>query len=342
MKKIIESVIRKPGDIELIEAPMPELSPGEGLVRLSYAAICGTDMHIYQGKYPAELPKIVGHECSGVIERINAAGELPFKAGDRVAVQPFLTCGHCDACITGHGNACVSQKFFGTKTDGCFTQYMKVPLNRVCRIPDNVDQRLGCMTEPLAVGVHAVRESGFMVGETALVLGAGPIGLMLALVLRMAGATNIVLTEMSPYRIRFAEDMGFKIVNPADGGAAERLLEINGGDRYHKVFEATAAPASYELMFETIKARGVIMLLGLTSQKHPFNTTACVFQEAQVRALRIHSMESFRYALRILGSGLLSESVSRLMTHEFDFNNIKDAMEFAVNDQEHIKVTIKF
>jgi 2-desacetyl-2-hydroxyethyl bacteriochlorophyllide A dehydrogenase len=342
MKKYISSIIKKPGNIELFEADMPELSPGEGLVKLNYAAICGTDMHIYQDKYPAELPKVVGHECSGELVDLRPLGKSVLKAGDRVVIQPFLTCGYCDACITGHGNACVEQRFFGTKTDGCFAQYIKVPIDKICRTADNVDQKLACMTEPLAVAVHAVRESGLMVGETALVMGAGPIGLMLGIVLRMAGATNIVITEVGEYRVRFAREMGFTVVNPMEPDLNAKLLAANHGDRYHKIFEATGVEASYKLMFEMIKARGVIILLGLTSKQHPFNTSACVFQEAQVHAMRIHSMESFRYATRVLGNGAANKDIEKLMTHEFPFEKVKDAMEFAIEDTEHIKVTLRF
>jgi 2-desacetyl-2-hydroxyethyl bacteriochlorophyllide A dehydrogenase len=342
MGKYLSSLIKKPGSIELFETETPELSPGEGLIKLSYAAICGTDMHIYEDRYPAELPKVVGHECSGELADLRPLGKTVLRAGDRVVVQPFLTCGYCDACVTGHGNVCVDQKFFGTKTDGCFTQYMKIPLDKVYRTPDNVDQKLACMTEPLAVGVHAVRESGFMIGETALVMGAGPIGLIVGIVLRMAGATNIVMTEIDNYRVRFAEKMGFNVVDPSRPEAKERLIAANNGDKYHKIYEATAAESSYKLMFDVIKARGIIMLLGLTSKQNPFNTTMSVFQEAQVRAQRIHSMESFRYAVRLLGSGSVTDSMNSLMTHEFPFEKIKDAMEFAINDREHIKVTMRF
>lgn len=342
MSKYISSIIRTPGSIELFEADMPNPGLGQALVKVHYAAICGTDMHIYEDKYPAQLPKVVGHECAGEIVKLNPIGSTHLNTGDMVAVQPFLSCGICDACVTGHGNACVEQKFFGTKTDGCFSQYILAPLEKICKVnPDNVSMKLAAMTEPLAVGVHAVRESGFMVGETALIMGAGPIGLMLALVLRMAGATNIVLTEMMDYRIKFARSMGFTVVNASESDLAKRLIEINRGDRYHKVFEATAVSDSYKLMFDTVKARGIIMLLGLTSQQHPFNTTQAVFQEAQVRALRIHSMESFRYAIRILETGVLGADIDKIMTHEFPFDEIQRAMEFAIEDKEHIKVVIK-
>lgn len=342
MSKYYSSIIKTPGSIELFEAEMPSPGLGQALVKIHYAAICGTDMHIYEDKYPAQLPKVVGHECSGEVVALNPIGSTNLKVGDMVAVQPFLSCGHCDACITGHSNACVEQKFYGTKTDGVFAQYVLAPMEKICKIDSSkVNMKLASMTEPLAVGVHAVRESGFMVGETALVMGAGPIGLMLGLVLRMAGATNIVLTEMMDYRIRFARSLGFTVVKASEPDLAEKLLEINGGDRFHKVFEATSAAASYKLMFETVKARGVIMLLGLTSEQHPFNTTQAVFQEAQVRALRIHSMESFRYAIRILENGALNADIEKLMTREFPFAEIQKAMEYAIEDKEHVKVVIK-
>ena len=344
MEKFLCSIVKKPGDIIITEMEITDCLVGEALIKVDFAAICGTDMHIYEDKYPAQLPKIIGHECSGEIAEINEpyGDNSGLKKGDKVVVQPFLSCGYCDACITGHTNVCVNQKFFGTKTDGCFSQYIKVPIDKLFKLPTNITPRTACMAEPLAVGVHAVRESGFMVGETALVMGAGPIGLIIAIVLKAAGATNIVLTEVNPYRLNFANKLGFTVINPLEENASTELINANNGSRYHKIFEATAAASSYKLMFDMIKARGVIMLIGLTSTQNPFNTSAAVFQEATIRAIRIHSMDSFRFAVKLLGSGNVNAAVETLITNEFQFTKVKEALEFAINDQEHMKVVLKF
>jgi threonine dehydrogenase-like Zn-dependent dehydrogenase len=136
--------------------------------------------------------------------------------------------------------------------------------------------------------------------------------------------------------------LGLHVINPLDPDFKEQLFACNNGERFHKVYEVSAAEANYELMFECVKARGTIILLGLTSNQYPFNTMACVFQEADVKAIRIHSQESFRYAARILSSGQLSEKLEQIITHEFPFEEIKEAMQFSINDNEHMKVLIRF
>ena len=190
--------------------------PGEGevRVRVAYCGICGTDLHIFHGKMDQRvgIPQTIGHEMSGVVEK-TGPGVTAFRPGDRVAVRPLDWCGDCPACRAGHSHICMNLKFMGIDSVGAFQELWVVKERTLFRVPDNLSLRLAALIEPLAVACHDVRTAAIRPGETVVVLGGGPIGLLIAMVARAAGG-NVILSEINPYRIATARELGFRTVEP--------------------------------------------------------------------------------------------------------------------------------
>ena len=211
---------QKPG-ISLINVPQPKCGSNDIIIRIGAAAICGTDLHIYKwdetGKKTAKnLPVILGHEFMGVIVEIgsNVKG---FKIGERVAADPAITCGVCAGCRTGQFNLCNHREVIGIDKDGAFTQYTMVNPNLLYKLPDEVTDEEGAFLETFGVGVHAVERATFKPGDTAVVIGAGPIGLSLLVCAQAGGAKKIYVTERnSPIRLKAAKELNATAVINVD------------------------------------------------------------------------------------------------------------------------------
>jgi threonine dehydrogenase-like Zn-dependent dehydrogenase len=183
-------VYRNTQTITVEEKPIPEIGPGEALVKVAYVGVCGSDMNIYQGMHPrAKAPLVMGHEFSGVIEK----GPSEWPKGTPVTVYPLLSCGQCDPCRNGYAHVCNTLRLIGIDCDGAMAEFVKVPVEKLLKIPPNLSLKLGAFLEPLAVGVHAVRRSGYKPGDRAVVFGAGPIGLCVATCLKYFGASEVII-----------------------------------------------------------------------------------------------------------------------------------------------------
>jgi len=184
-------------NIELVDLDLPKPKKDEALIRVKYAGICGSDLHVYHGAHPtAKFPVIPGHEFVGELVELGEDAVTDIKPGEIVVAQPFSSCGVCEACISGNDNVCRDLKLLGAHKDGCFAEYVTVQAKKMYRIPGGVDLKLAALTEPLAVAVHDVRNSGLKVGQTALIIGGGPIGIFIAMVAQLAGA-QVYISEVS-------------------------------------------------------------------------------------------------------------------------------------------------
>ena len=184
--------------VEEMDPPRP--GPGEALVEVERSGVCGSDLYIYEGRRKVQLPRILGHEFVGVIREMDKGAGTPFRAGERVVAEPIIGCGVCLACRRGQYNVCQTRVILGAETHGVFAEYVKVPLLNLFKVPEGVPSEEAALVQPAAVAVHTVRRAGFQAGETAAVLGAGPIGALIAMVARASGATEVVLTEPNPFR----------------------------------------------------------------------------------------------------------------------------------------------
>src|ERR1035437_7639723 len=204
-------------EVAYVDVPVPEVPAGWALVKVAYNGICGTDLSIVHGKHPrAKAPLVMGHEISGWVERAGATGSA---AGTLVTVEPLISCGKCKGGRDGNSHVCRRLGLYGIDTDGGMAEYVALPPEVLHPVPDGVDPRTAALAEPLAVAVHAVDLSGLEPGSTVAVYGAGPIGILTALVARHAGAAAVVITEPSPWRREVAARLRFTVV-PADSTMA--------------------------------------------------------------------------------------------------------------------------
>lgn len=209
------SVYLGPEQVEAREIDEPKRGEDEVLIRVVRAGLCGTDLHIYQGHMDqrVQIPLVMGHEMCGEI--VDAPGGADFKVGDRVVVEPTVACGACPACRRGHRHICQNLNFLGIDSPGAFQAFWNAPVDRLHRVPDALDDDAGALIEPLAVAVHDVRRAQVELGDRAVVIGGGPIGMLVAMAARLDGA-EVVISEVNPFRLAKAGELGFQAVNPLE------------------------------------------------------------------------------------------------------------------------------
>ncbi|AGK98772.1 zinc-dependent alcohol dehydrogenase [Clostridium pasteurianum] len=338
------AVIEDFNNIVMKEVPEPELGYDEALVKVEYAGICGTDVHIFSGHHKqAKPPLIPGHEFVGRLAKVNTDKPIDFKIGQRVAAQPLTGCGKCELCIQGRDNVCVDLNIFGVHSNGCFAEYIKVPLKKVYAVPEDIDPKIVALVEPLAVAMHDVRRSNLMVGQTTLIIGGGPIGILIAMVAKLNGASKVVISEINEKRIKFAEDMdmGFDMINPLKDDVDGKIKNLTDNMGFDIVYEVSGVQAGADLMTKAAKIGGTIMMIGIPSKNYNVDTGAITLKELKMEGVRIHAQINFAAALDVIINNVFNDKLKRLITNEFSIENIKEAMEFSINDKDHFKVLLK-
>jgi 2-desacetyl-2-hydroxyethyl bacteriochlorophyllide A dehydrogenase len=325
--------------VEEVKKPIP--AQGEALVKVHYAGICGTDMHIITGHYTkANLPLIIGHEFVGEIAEINSPIPTGYEVGEKVVVHPIRTCGVCDACLRGLENVCESLSIIGVHEDGGYAEYVTVPVSKLLKLPDDIDMKQAGMLEPLAIAVHDVRKSGITIGENAIVIGGGPIGILMALIIKLSGA-DVIVSEINDFRVGFIRNLGIRVVNPKETDVVEEVMKMTNGRGVDVTFEVSGANAGVELMTKVTKRGGVIVNTGVPSDMTPINLSEVFMKELRIQGVRLHSRNDFEIAIKIIASSAIKKELDQFITRVFDIDDVEDAMKYAVEDQEHFKVLIK-
>jgi (R,R)-butanediol dehydrogenase/meso-butanediol dehydrogenase/diacetyl reductase len=294
-------VYRGPETIQVEDWPVPQLASGEVLVKVRYAGICGSDILIRRGKHPRVVPpRVLGHEIFGAVAESNAPAGAALKPGTRVAVYPLISCGQCAPCREGASHVCETLGLIGIDVDGGIAEYVKAQPDQLMAVPDSVSDEQAALVEPLSVAVHAVRRSGFRPGDTALVTGAGPIGNLIAQVLRASGARAIVVSEVKDFRRELAARLGFRVVNPAQEPLREKVQSATGGPFVDRVFEATGGASAYRDAVQTCRVRGEIILVGLPKIPPEVDVLNLVFKEIRTTGVRVYERRDYQVAIALL------------------------------------------
>jgi 2-desacetyl-2-hydroxyethyl bacteriochlorophyllide A dehydrogenase len=299
----MKSIIYKgAGEVVSEEKAVPAPGAGEVLIKVAYAGICGSDMFIYQGTHPrAQAPLVMGHEFSGVIE----AGHPTLAKGTPVTVYPLLSCGQCEPCKNGTPHVCNTLKLIGIDCDGGMAEYVKVPADKVVEIPAGLNLKLGAFIEPVAVGVHAVRRSGYKPGDTAVVYGAGPIGLCVAACLSYFGASRVLVIEANPYRLEIARKLGFTPIDAAHDDILAQVKAHTGGLCADYAFDCAAHPSVQNTLMDVIKVRGTAVVVGSYKKPPEVDLLKVEFKELTLIGIRVYERRDFDIAARILASGTI-------------------------------------
>ncbi|MBN1419551.1 MAG: alcohol dehydrogenase catalytic domain-containing protein [Planctomycetes bacterium] len=319
-------------EVRIDDLPRPEAGPGEVLIRVAHVGICGSDVHYWRdgriGDAIIPFPFPVGHEAAGVVEALGPGAE-GFAPGNPVAIEPGISCLRCEPCRRGLPHLCPNVRFLGTPpVRGAFCDFIVLPPRNLLRIPEGVSLEQASMMEPLGVAVHAVNLSTVKPGESALVVGCGPIGLLTLQVLRAAGAHPLVATDLLPYRVEAARASGADLaIDARDGKAVARIREAVGGIAH--VFEACGDPKGIEDAIRAAAPGADFIVIGIPGP----GPTPFEFHDARRRELRLtfsrRSNQELEQCLRLVEKKLVD--LAPLVTHRVPLERIGDA--FALVDR---------
>lgn len=307
------------------EPPIPTRSQGEALVRIKRIGICGTDYHAFRGNQPFfTYPRILGHELAGVIEELEEDDSSGFQIGDIVSIIPYLHCGTCIACRNGKTNCCTSIEVMGVHRDGGMQEWITVPLSHLIRT-EGLSLDESAVLEPLSIGVHAVRRSGLQSGQTALVIGAGPIGLGVMAFAKHLGA-EVIAMDFNDERLEFCRDWAGipETVNALDH-PEERIAELTGGDYPSVVFDATGNRRSMEASFRYTSHGGTLVFVGLVKADITFHDPEFHKRELTLMSSRNADRQDFEKVIETIVSGGID--VQRYITHRAPFSEMIDRFE---------------
>ncbi|WP_157071006.1 NAD(P)-dependent alcohol dehydrogenase [Alicyclobacillus acidiphilus] len=332
----------RPMDVEIREIPVPEIADDEVLIRMEAVGVCGSDVHYYEhgkiGRYVVEQPLILGHECAGTIVRAGKA-VTNVSVGDRVAVEPGVTCGRCPACKAGRYNLCPDVQFLATPpVHGAFAEYIAHRSDFVYRIPDDMSFEKASLVEPFSVGVHALRRARFQAGESVVIMGMGPVGLTAVIAAKQAGASAIVVGDVEQNRLDVAMALGAtKAVNVRTESLPDAIASVADGVGLDVGIETAGNPAALKSLFTAVRRGGRIAIVGLPPiETNDLNIPMIVDNEIEMIGV-------FRYANTYpAGIALLnSVDVDVLLTDTYGLEDAGAALERArTNKAGSIKVMV--
>jgi 2-desacetyl-2-hydroxyethyl bacteriochlorophyllide A dehydrogenase len=312
-------VLDQPRQLSVVERPAPRApGPGEALVRVHRIGICGTDLHAYQGDQPFfTYPRVLGHELG--VEVVAAGGGADgIRAGDRCAVEPYLSCGACIACRSGKTNCCVRLQVLGVHADGGMRELITLPVRALHR-SDTLSLDQLALVEPLGVGAHAVARAGIAADECVLVIGAGPIGLSVIQFASLAGAKVLVM-DVNRDRLEFArEHFQVEAVIQADEAGIERVQALTDGDMPAVVIDATGNQRSMTAAFDLPAHGGRLVFVGLFQGDLTFHDPAAHRRELTLLCSRNASAADFRRVISLLESGRVA--TSQWISHRVPFGD---------------------
>lgn len=308
-----------PGDAAVVEVDEPHLRPGTVKIDVAFAAICGSDLSIYQyGGLPAgyrhpildeEGPFTLGHEFSGRVREVGS-GVDGVAVGDLVAVRPNVWDGTCFSCLRGESNLCMNGGFIGLQGGGGgFSDVIVVPAGNVFVLPASFTPQMGAMVESTAVAWHAARLGGVTAGSTVLVLGAGPVGLAIVMVSLAMGATRVIVSELSELRKDLARSLGADVVDPRETDVSERLRELTDGAGADVAFEASGAGAvTLTAAIDGVRSGGTTVLVATAHERVPIDTNVLMQTQKRIVGSLAYTDDDFRDVIAAIDAGLLDPS----------------------------------
>jgi (R,R)-butanediol dehydrogenase/meso-butanediol dehydrogenase/diacetyl reductase len=291
--------------LTIMEVQARDPGPGEVAIDVAYTGICGTDLHILHGAMDARVtqPAVLGHEMAGTIGAVGK-GVDAWSPGDRVTVMPLASCGHCPACRAGHGHICHNLDFLGIDSPGSMQTRWNVAQEALVALPAGVALGHCALAEPVAVAVHDVRRAQLGAGERAVIVGGGPIGLLIACAARAQGADVVVLELSEPRRV-LARRIGLRTVDPIAVDVPEFVAEWTDGAGADVAFEVSGAVAGLESAIQSLRVRGRVVVVAIHSTPPPVNLFRVFWRELTLIGARVYERADFEQALRLIELGAI-------------------------------------
>ena len=308
---------------------------GEVRIKVAFCGVCGTDVHIYHGMMDqrVQIPVTIGHEMSGIIDKIGEDVH-GFEVGEKIVVRPLDNRGEKPS-DKGFSHICEDLKFIGIDSPGAMQQYWNVPAFTLHKLSEETDLKLAAMVEPLAVACHDVRMAGLKTGETAVVLGGGPIGMLVAMVAKKHGA-SVILSEINPVRLKLARELGFDAVSPAALNLVEYVREQTNNRLADVVFEVAGVQPTVDIMTELAGIRGRIVMVAIHGQPKPVNLFKFFWKELQLIGARVYEKEDYEEAIQLITEHELP--FEKMITDIQPLSNIQKVFENIDKNPDGMKV----
>lgn len=327
------------GKMGYTERPIPTPKEDEVLVKLEYVGICGSDMHYYEtgaiGDYVVKPPFVLGHEPGGTVVEVGSK-VTHLKVGDRVALEPGKTCGHCEFCRQGKYNLCPDVVFFATPpVDGVFQEYVAHEAALCFKLPDNVSTLEGALIEPLAVGFHAANQGGAHAGQTAVVMGAGCIGLVSMMALKAEGVSRVYVVDVMQKRLDKALELGADgVINGKDEDAVEAVRKLTGGAGCDLVIETAGTEITTRQAIHMAKKGANLVLVGYSKTGEMTLPMSLVLDKELTFKTVFRYRHIYPMAIDAVAAGKVN--LKGIVTNTFEFDDIQNAMDKSVSDKANI------
>ena len=337
--KMKVAVMEGIGKIGFEERDIPKAKDNEVLVKLEYVGICGSDMHYYEtgaiGDYVVKPPFVLGHEPGGIVVEVGS-NVKHLKVGDKVALEPGKTCGHCEFCRQGKYNLCPDVVFFATPpVDGVFQEYVAHEAALCFKLPDNVSTLEGALIEPLAVGFHAANQGGAHAGQTAVVMGAGCIGLVSMMALKAEGVSRVYVVDVMQKRLDKALELGADgVINGKDEDAIETVRRLTGGAGCDLVIETAGTEITTRQAVHMTKKGATIVLVGYSKTGEITLPMSLALDKELTFKTVFRYRHIYPMAIDAVAAGRVN--LKGIVTDIFDFDDIQNAMDKSVSDKANI------
>jgi len=332
---MLRAAMASPGRIEFTEVPKPTFGAEEVLLRIRRIGICGSDVHVYHGKHPyTSYPLVQGHEFSGEVAEVGA-NVRGFTSGDLATAPPQIVCGNCLPCREGRYHICENLKVIGFQAPGVAQEFFLFPQSSLLKLPRSFTPEVGALVEPVAVAIHAVGRAGDLSRLGVLVLGAGPIGNLVAQVARWRGARQVMVSEVSDHRLAIARRCGIThAVNPRQESLEDRVRDVLGRNRADVTFECVGLAETANQAIRCVRKGGAVIVVGVFGECPPIDLGLVQDRELDVRGTLMYQRQDFVDAIRCLAED--SITVSPLLTRVFPFRHYAEAYAFVEENHERV------
>lgn len=322
-----QAVMTEPGKIEFGEVQEPKAGAGEILLRIKRIGVCGSDIHVYHGKHPfTPYPVVQGHEYCGVVEAVGE-GIKDVKPGMLATARPQLVCGKCGPCQRGDYHVCEELRVQGFQAPGCAQDLFVVPKERFVPLPESLTAEQGALVEPASVGAHSTARASDLAGKNAVVLGAGTIGNMVAQFVQCRGAKNILITDISDYRLEIAQKCGIKNTsNAGKESLADAVKRVFGDEGFQVAFEAAGVEETLSAAIANIEKGGEIVVLGVFGEKPRIDMAVVGEHELSLIGTLMYKHEDYVEAAQMIAEGKII--TAPLVTKHFAFEQYPEAYKY--------------